>query len=64
MNKREQRVINAFLNCIKYGEMSADYAVTLIEDNSKYGWLSNEAKETFYNNLPVSEEDTTEESEA
>lgn len=29
--------------------MSVDYAVVLIESNEKYGYLSDEAKEIFYN---------------
>ena len=52
MSKREQRVITAFLNCIRHGEYSEDYAITLIEDNQRYGWLSDTAKEFFYDNLP------------
>ena len=52
MTKREQRVINAFLNCIAAGEYSVDYAITLIEDNQRYGWLSEAAKEYFYDHLP------------
>lgn len=51
MTKREQRVINAFLNCIAHGEYSVDYAVTLIEDNQRYGWLSDNAKDYFYEKL-------------
>ena len=37
MTKRESRVINAFLNCIRRGEYTVDYAITLIEDNARYG---------------------------
>lgn len=48
MSRREQRVINAFINCVKAGEYTLDYATVLIEDNAKYGWLSEEAKEVFY----------------
>ena len=48
MSKRENRVINAFINCVKLGEFSFDYAVTLIEDSNKYGYLTDEAKECFY----------------
>ena len=51
MTKRETRVINAFINCVKSGEFSEDYAITLIEDQQKYGWLSEEAKEVFYEAL-------------
>lgn len=60
MTKRETRVINAFLNCIAHGEYSVDYAITLIEDNARYGWLSETAKEYFYDHLP---EDAPEEEE-
>lgn len=48
MTKRETRVIQAFINCVKTGEYSLDYAIILIEDNQRYGWLSEEAKEAFY----------------
>ena len=48
MSKREQRVINAFINCVRHGEYSFDYACILIEDTQKYGWLSDAAKEAFY----------------
>lgn len=48
MTKREQRVINAFINCVRHREMSEDYAITLIEDNARYGWLSDAAKDAFY----------------
>jgi hypothetical protein len=49
MTKRETRVVNAFIECVKSGEYSLDYAITLIEDNNKYGYLTDEAKEEFYN---------------
>ena len=48
MSKRETRVINAFINCVDSGNFSLDYAITLIEDNNKYGYLTEEAKEVFY----------------
>ena len=48
MTKRETRVITAFINCVKSGEYTLDYAILLIEDNQRYGWLSEEAKEVFY----------------
>lgn len=65
LTKREQRTIKAFLNCISHGEYSVDYAITLIEDNQRYGWLSNAAKDYFYEELdkmfPEEEEQTEEE---
>lgn len=67
MTKREKRVINAFLNCIAHGEYTVDYAITLIEDRERYGWLSNMALDTFYEELdklyPEDEEEPAEESE-
>ena len=55
MTKRETRVINAFINCVKAGEFTPDYAITLIEDNQRYGWLTDEAKEVFYTTLDAYE---------
>lgn len=68
MTKRETRVINAFINCVKTGEYTLDYAILLIEDNRSYGWLSEEAKEVFYEAVdpepePEPDEDLTEEPE-
>ena len=51
LSRRESRVVNAFLNCIKTGEYTESYAVTLIEDDSKYGWMSDAAKDYFYEEL-------------
>ena len=64
MTKRETRVINAFINCVKAGEYTLDYAILLIEDNQRYGWLSEEAKEVFYDAvLPDEEPEPTPEPE-
>lgn len=63
MTKREERVINAFLNCIRHGEYSADYAITLIEDQRRYGWLTDAAKDYFYDHLPEEEADVKPEPE-
>ena len=51
MTKREKRVINAFINCIAHGEFTVDYAITLIEDKQRYGWISVAALDTFYDEL-------------
>ena len=65
MTKREQRVITAFLNCIKHGEYTEDYAITLIEDQQRYGWLSDTAKDYFYEELDkMHPEPTPEETES
>lgn len=66
MIKRERRVINAFIECVKAGEFTYDYACLLIEDSQRYGYLSAEAKEEFYaecGNEPP-EEDLVAENEA
>lgn len=47
MKKREKRVVEAFVNCIRHGEFSVDYADVLIADQSKYGWLSDEALDYY-----------------
>ena len=51
LTRRELRVVNAFINCIKTGEYTESYAITLIEDDSKYGWMSDESKDYFYEEL-------------
>lgn len=43
MTKRMKRTVDAFVNCIRHGEFTIDYADVLISDQSKYGWLSDEA---------------------
>jgi hypothetical protein len=65
MSKREKRVIDAFINCVRSGEYTLDYAILLIEDNQRYGWLSETAKDAFYEAvLPEEEvEEETEEAE-
>ena len=62
MSKREQRVIQAFVNCVRSGQYSFDYAVTLIENNEKYGYLSDEAKEHFYAEFEGKEDNSQDES--
>ena len=56
MNKREMRVIQAFINCVRSGQYSFDYAVTLIENNEKYGYLTDDVKEIFYAEFEATEE--------
>lgn len=63
MTKREERVINAFIECVKKGEFSLEYATTLIEDNNKYGYLTDEAKEVFYKTFEEPEKTGNVESE-
>jgi len=49
MTKREQRVINALENCVKSGEFSVDYAIITLENNVGYAWVTDAAKDEFYN---------------
>lgn len=63
MLKREQRVINAFINCVEKGEYSYDYACILIEDSQRYGYLTDEAKEEFYSRFEAKEKEAVEELE-
>ena len=55
---RSERVINAFINCVKTGQYSLDYAIVLIEDNQKYGFLTEEDKNEFYAEFEQEETDT------
>ena len=57
MSKREKRVIQAFINCVLNGEYTYDYAVVLLEDNAKYGWISDNAKDVFYEAFEMEEEE-------
>ena len=47
MPKKMKRTVDAFVNCIKHGEFSVDYADVLIADQSKYGWLSEAALDYY-----------------
>ena len=55
ITKREQRVINAFIACVKSGEFTLDYAVILIEDAQRYGWMNETAKNAFYEAIEETE---------
>ena len=58
---RSKRVIKAFINCVKSGQYSLDYAIVLIEDNQKYGFLTEEDKNEFYAEFGLLEEEPIEE---
>lgn len=53
---RAKRVIQAFINCVKSGQYTLDYAIVLIEDNQKYGYLTQEDKDVFYAEFGLCEE--------
>ena len=48
MRRRAERLLKAMENCVKDGRFTPDYAITLIEDDQRYGWLTDEEKESFY----------------
>lgn len=54
---RARRVIQAFINCVKSGQYTLDYAIVLIEDNQKYGYLTQEDKDVFYAEFGLLEEE-------
>ena len=56
MKTRNERVVKAFINCVKVGKCSYDEAVTAMENEEWYGYLTDEAKEMFYNEFEVEEE--------
>lgn len=58
---RGKRVIKAFINCVKTGQYTLDYAIVLIEDNEKYGFLTEEDKNEFYAEFGLMEEETKQE---
>ena len=60
-SKRAERVIKAFINCVKMGEYTFDYACLLIEDNQKYGYLTQDDKDIFYEACEPNEEVKAEE---
>jgi len=45
---RAERVINAFINCVRHGTYQYDYAVTLLEDVLRYPYLTESDKSVFY----------------
>lgn len=55
-SKRAERVVNAFINCVKTGEYTFNYACLLIEDNQKYGYLTQSDKDNFYDFVDLAEE--------
>ena len=55
MTTREQRVIRAFLDCVYWGKFTAAYVTVLVEDDARYGWMSEAAKEELYSALEEQE---------
>jgi len=55
--ERNQRVIEAFINCVQRGVYQYDYAVTLLEDSQRYPYLTDEDKELFYETVSETEDE-------
>ena len=51
MTERETRVVNAFVDGYKSGEWLWNYIVIAIEDDQRYGWMSDEAKAELYSRI-------------
>ena len=49
---RAERVVKAFIGCVQAGIYTREYAVTLMEDNERYGFLAEADKEVFYEACP------------
>lgn len=50
---RAERVVKAFIGCVQAGIYTREYAVTLIEDNGRYGFLTEADKQEFYTACPA-----------
>ena len=51
MTERETRLANAMIEAVKNGDYLPRYIVIVLEDDSKYGWLSPEAKEYIFQKI-------------
>ena len=60
---RQKSVIDAFINVVKAGERSYDYAITMLEDEKSFGYLTEEAKEVFYSAFKPTDNKTSVETE-
>ena len=47
LKKKEKMVVDAFINCIRHNIFEVYYADVLISDQSKYGWLSEQALDYY-----------------
>ena len=48
MSIRAQKIINAFICCVREKIFTYEYAIILLEDESKYGFLTDDDKKVFY----------------
>lgn len=62
LKKKEKMVVDAFINCIRHNIFEVYYADVLIADQSKYGWLSEQALE-YYEEQTASFREVEEETE-
>ena len=51
MTEREKRVINAFLENVWKGNETKNYITILMEDQQRFEWLSETAKQYFYDHV-------------
>ena len=64
MTAREKRVVDAFVECVRCGRFEAAYVTVLLEDDQRYGWMSETAKDAVYAAIENLEEDPAEDLEA
>lgn len=51
MTDREERVVNAMIEAVRNGDWTLRYVTLALEDDSRYGWMSDEAKQYFYDHV-------------
>ena len=56
MTERERRVIEAFLKTVRDRNETKEYVIILMEDEQRFGWLSDTAKQYFYDHVDDQDE--------
>lgn len=51
MTEREKRVADAMIQAVKRGDYFPRYITILLEDDSKYGWMSQKTKDYIYDQI-------------
>ena len=51
MTEREHMVVEAFLRAYRDGDWTYTYIVLALEDDERFGWMSDEAKQAVYKGI-------------
>jgi len=51
MTDREKRVVSAFIKAYKDRDWTYSYIVLALEDDERFGWMSDAAKKEIYDNI-------------